>query len=76
MTRAEKDELMKTWKAEREANQTTTTPSPVKTAQPVKTFEVDGEQIPYEEPRGAGYGKDKNISNNWLAIAKAGRDND
>lgn len=76
MTRAEKDELMKAWKAEREASKTTTTLPATETVQSVKTFEVDGKQIAYEEPKGADYGKDKTIGNAWLSIAKARRDND
>lgn len=76
MTRAEKDELMKTWKAEREASQAIPVSVAVKTAPPVKTFELDGEQIPYEEAKSADYGKNNAVSNSWLAIVKAGRNND
>jgi len=43
-------------------------PAPVVAAKP-RTFEVDGEQIPYEVEKC----NDTQISNAWLAIAKANR---
>lgn len=44
--------------------------APIATSKP-RTFEVDGEQIPYEKPKPLK--PDTSISNAWLAITKANR---
>lgn len=69
MTRAEKAELIKKITEEANARQTQTTVEAPKAE--VKTFEVDGEQVPYEAPKPKTV--DRSISSAWTAIAKAGR---
>lgn len=67
MTKAEKAEMVKKFQQEREQSQVVT--STVQPAtEPVKTFEVDGEQIPYtpEKPKT----QDRSISNAWKEIAR------
>ena len=71
MTRAEKAELAKKFTEELTARPAQTEAKVVEAKETVKTFEIDGEQVPYDEPKPLK--ADSSISSAWAAITKAGR---